>query len=208
MPTATFFRLPEEKRQRLIEASWSEVSQVRFSDVSINQIITAAHIPRGSFYQYFTDKEDLIRYLLEDMRQYFVTLLRNILVDAKGDLFALPPMAYDRFIGPRGRTDPMLVLFLKLMKLNQGMDLQNFMGGPGHFLPDELWEVIDASRLRRPDREYASQVFHLTCAILAFAIVETLHAPAQSDRVREDTRLRVDLLRYGGAAEDYKEETA
>ena len=93
MPTATFFRLPEEKRKRLIDACWAELAQVRFTDVSINRIITAAHIPRGSFYQYFTDKEDLIRYLLEDLRQYFTTLLRNILVEAKGDLFALPLMA-------------------------------------------------------------------------------------------------------------------
>ena len=45
MPTSTFFRLPEEKRARLIEGCWPEVSQLRFSDVSINRIIAAAHIP-------------------------------------------------------------------------------------------------------------------------------------------------------------------
>ena len=61
VPTATFFRLPEEKRGRLIDACWAELAQVRFTDVSINRIITAAHIPRGSFYQYFDDKDDLIR---------------------------------------------------------------------------------------------------------------------------------------------------
>lgn len=59
MPTSTFFRLPEEKRQRLIEAAWEEFTQNSFSDVSINQIIRAAGIPRGSFYQYFADKGDL-----------------------------------------------------------------------------------------------------------------------------------------------------
>ena len=83
MPSATFFRLPEEKRERLIEASWSELSQVRFNDVSINRIIAAARIPRGSFYQYFNDKEDLISYLLEDMREYFIALLRDVLIGAK-----------------------------------------------------------------------------------------------------------------------------
>lgn len=90
MPTATFFRLPEEKRERLINACWDELTRVRFTDVSINRIIAAARIPRGSFYQYFADKEDLIRYLLEDMRQYFIALLRNILEETGGDLFALP----------------------------------------------------------------------------------------------------------------------
>lgn len=215
MPTPTFYRLPEEKRQRLIDACWGELTRVRFTDVSINRIITAAHIPRGSFYQYFGDKEELIRYLLEDMRQYFIDLLRNILIDARGDLFALPLAAYDRFIGSRGYTDPMLALFIKLLTLNKGLDLQSFLdpprcaaGDPRHFLPDPLWEAVDASKLRENSREYADQVFHLDCAVLAFAILETLKDPSQWPRVREMTKSRTDLLRYGGAAEGYKEEIA
>lgn len=215
MPTATFYRLPEEKRKRLIDACWTELTQVRFTDVSINRIIAAAHIPRGSFYQYFADKEDLIRYLLEDMRTYFVELLRSILVQAGGDLFALPLMAYDRFISRQGLTDPMLAVFIRIITLNKGMDMQSFMGGPPNFLPDALWEAVDPSKLRRGDREYADQVFHLACAVLAFAVVETLECLEQPDRtpdpgrtaqVRETTKLRMDLLRNGGAAEGYKEE--
>ena len=153
MPTATFFRLPEEKRKRLIDACWGELTRVRFTDVSINQIITAARIPRGSFYQYFEDKEDLVWYLLEDLRTYFVDLLRNILVEAEGDLFVLPLLAYDRFISQRGHTDPMLTLFIQLLRLNQGIDLQSFMAGPSNFLPDELWEAVDPGKLSQSSRE-------------------------------------------------------
>lgn len=215
MPTATFFRLPEEKRKRLMDACWAEVIRVRFSEVSINRIILAARIPRGSFYQYFEDKEDLIRYLLENMRQYFITLLRDILAEAKGDLFALPRMAYDRFISQQGRTDPMLAVFIRVVTLNKGIDMQNFMGGPPRFLPDALWEAVDPSLLRQGTREYADQVFHLACAVLAFAVVETLEClerpeqirdPARTAQVRELIDLRMDLLRYGGASDHYKEE--
>lgn len=206
MPTATFFRLPEEKRKRLIDACWGELTRARFTEVSINRIIAAAHIPRGSFYQYFEDKEDLIRYLLEDLRGHFITLLRNILMESKGDLFALPLMAYDRFISRQGDTDPMLSQFIKIIRLNEGMDMQSLMGGPMQFLPDPLWEAVDPAKLREPDREYADQLFHMTCAVLAFAIVETLQHPACVPQVRERIKLRTDLLRYGGAAEGYKEE--
>lgn len=224
MPTATFFRLPEEKRERLIEACWAELTRVRFTEVSINRIITAAHIPRGSFYQYFEDKEDLIRYLLEDMRTYFVELLKSILIQAQGDLFALPLMAYDRFISRKGHTDPMLTLFIRLLVLNKGLDLQSFIspdrgfliGEPRHFLPDPLWEAVDPSKLRENSREYADQVFHLACAVLAFSVVETLQDPVKAVQppdpertawIREMTKVRMDLLRYGGAAEGYKEGT-
>ena len=205
MPTSTFFRLPEEKRARLIEACWSEVSQVRFSEVSINRIISAAHIPRGSFYQYFEDKEDLLRYLLEDMREYFISLLRNILVEAAGDVFAFPLLAYDRFIRAGGGTDPMLKLMIDILQRNKGIDVQSFMGGPGPctFLPDALWNVMDATKLRRGDREYADHVFHLACAVLAFAVAEALWNPDQLSGTRETLQIRMDLLRYGGAR--YKE---
>lgn len=224
MPTATFFRLPEEKRKRLIDACWGELTRVRFTDVSINRIITTAHIPRGSFYQYFSGKEDLIRYLLEDMREYFIALLQNILVETKGDLFALPLAAYDRFISRQGHTDPMLALFIRLLVLNKGLDLQSFIGPPQcliddshRFLPDPLWEAVDPAKLRCGNREYADEVFHMACAVLAFAVVETLQDPVKdvqapdpvrTARIRESTKVRMDLLRYGGAAEGYKEETA
>jgi len=208
MPTATFFRLPEEKRERLIQACWSEVSRVRFADISINRIIAAAHIPRGSFYQYFQDKEDLVRYLLGDMREYFTNQLRNILVEADGDLFALPLAAYDRFVNAQGRTDPMLALFIRVLQMNQGIDIQSFIGDGAHcgFLPDRLWEVVDASRLRRDDRAYAGHIFYLACAVLAFAIAEALWNPVKVTLMRETLQTRMDVLRYGGAADSYKEE--
>lgn len=201
MPTSTFFRLPEEKRARLVKACWDEVSQVRFSEVSINRIISAARIPRGSFYQYFEDKEDLIRYLLEDMRGYFISLLRNILVEAEGDVFSLPLLAYDQFMGAEGGTDPFLKLIIDILQRNKGMDVQSFIGGPGPcaFLPDALWEVMDAGKLRRGDREYADHVFHLVCAVLAFAVAEALWNPARLSEMRDTLQTRMDLLRYGGA---------
>ena len=215
MPTATFFRLPEEKRKRLLEASWAELSQVRVIDMSINHIIAVAHIPRGSFYQYFTDKDDLIRYLLEDIREYFIGQLRDILTDAEGDLFAFPLMAYDRFMGHQGGTDPILERFICFLHLNHGIDLHAFIGGPQHFLPDQLWELIDASKLRRNEREYADHVFHMACAALALAVMET-HcgqafpgAPWEAcpGTPREALQIRMDMLRYGGTADGYKEAT-
>ena len=84
MPTDTFFRLPEEKRQRLMDAAWEEFTTVRFSDASINKIIRAASIPRGSFYQYFSDKDDLFSFLVRPLQHYFFDLAREEVLDAKG----------------------------------------------------------------------------------------------------------------------------
>ena len=55
MPTDTFFRLPEEKRTRILEGAWSEFTAVPYAEASINRIVQTSRIPRGSFYQYFED---------------------------------------------------------------------------------------------------------------------------------------------------------
>ncbi|MGE5398155.1 MAG: TetR/AcrR family transcriptional regulator [Chitinophagales bacterium] len=67
MPKDTFYNLSEEKKKRIFDAAVQEFSTQRFSDASINQIIKNAGIPKGSFYQYFADKEDIYLYMVEEM---------------------------------------------------------------------------------------------------------------------------------------------
>jgi AcrR family transcriptional regulator len=89
MPTKTFFNLPEEKRNKLLEAIHEELSRVPFAEVSINQIIKSADISRGSFYQYFKDKQDMLEYLLTD---YQNIMRHHSLISLKqngGDLFRM-----------------------------------------------------------------------------------------------------------------------
>lgn len=67
MPKDTFYNLSEEKQKRILDGAVREFSERRFSDASINQIVKNADIPKGSFYQYFTDKEDLYLYVTEEI---------------------------------------------------------------------------------------------------------------------------------------------
>lgn len=87
MPKNTFFNLPEHKKQTLIQAVRQEFSRVPLYQASITNIIKAADISRGSFYQYFEDKEDAFFYLLNEHvkinKHNFITLLKK----NNGDLF-------------------------------------------------------------------------------------------------------------------------
>ena len=65
MPSATFYNLPAEKRERLLRAAREEFSRVPYESASVNRIIRSAGIPRGSFYMYFTDKEELFGHLMD-----------------------------------------------------------------------------------------------------------------------------------------------
>lgn len=87
MPSERFFHLPEDKKKRIIKASLKEFARVPFEEISINRIIRDADISRGSFYQYFEDKQDLELFLLEDFRDQLQSELEEYLVHEKGDLF-------------------------------------------------------------------------------------------------------------------------
>lgn len=64
MPTNTFFNLPEEKKQKILKAANKEFARVPAEQASIKNIVEDAEIARGSFYQYFEDKEDLFEYMM------------------------------------------------------------------------------------------------------------------------------------------------
>lgn len=65
MPKETFFNLPEEKRSLICEVAVNEFAEYSFENASINRIVAASGIAKGSFYQYFQDKSDLFLYLLQ-----------------------------------------------------------------------------------------------------------------------------------------------
>lgn len=98
MPKPTFFRLPEEKRMRLVKAAYAEFTRAPFTDASISHIIKDAGIPRGSFYQYFEDKSDIFFYLLDRMRDNAKGLTQRTLDEQKGDFFATVAILFDRAI--------------------------------------------------------------------------------------------------------------
>ena len=79
MPSKTFFHLPAEKRERLLLAAEEEFARVPYAEASINRMIRAAGIPRGSFYMYFRDKEELFHYLLKRYQDGLLQRLERVL---------------------------------------------------------------------------------------------------------------------------------
>ena len=69
MPKDTFYNLSDDKKRKIFDAAVQEFSTRRFSEASINQIVKIAGIPRGSFYQYFNDKEDIYLYMFSEIKK-------------------------------------------------------------------------------------------------------------------------------------------
>lgn len=98
MPKLTFYNLPDEKRQTLVQAIKSEFSRVPLFEASISNIVKAAGIPRGSFYQYFEDKDDAFFYLLNELAEQEKYNFLSILSLHDGDLFETAVDFYERLL--------------------------------------------------------------------------------------------------------------
>jgi AcrR family transcriptional regulator len=65
MPRDTFFNLEESKRNKIIRAAVTEFTNNELHKARVSNIIKEANIPRGSFYQYFVDIDDLFYYVID-----------------------------------------------------------------------------------------------------------------------------------------------
>lgn len=77
MPKQTFFNLPEEKRQAFITSAIDEFAENDFDSASISRLLAQLGIAKGSFYQYFEDKQDLYFYLIDFVMKERMNFIRN-----------------------------------------------------------------------------------------------------------------------------------
>ena len=87
MPTKTFFNLPDEKRESLIEIALKEFSSQDYNSASISRIVRQAGIAQGSLYQYFANKKELYLYLLDLLSETKLSFVRNNHPQAQMDFF-------------------------------------------------------------------------------------------------------------------------
>lgn len=79
MPTSTFFNLPREKREKVINAAIDEFASNTYHKASVTRIINKADIASGSFYQYFDDKKDLYKYIIELLGETKMTYMKPLM---------------------------------------------------------------------------------------------------------------------------------
>jgi AcrR family transcriptional regulator len=84
MPKETFFNLPEEKRERVMEAAIAEFATHPYHQARVTAIAEEAGIAKGSFYQYFEDKKDLFKYLMEQAVEKKISYINRDVVESKG----------------------------------------------------------------------------------------------------------------------------
>ena len=78
MPKQTFLNLPQEKREIIMNAAVDEFAEYGLENASTNRIVKNSGIAKGSFYQYFEDKQDVFMHMLEVIEQKELEYFRNV----------------------------------------------------------------------------------------------------------------------------------
>lgn len=197
MPSKTFMNLDKNKRKKLIDAAMKEFSSVSYPDVSINKIILNAGIPRGSFYMYFKDKEDLFAYLIELNNKMLNETIKNTLVANKGDLQQTFMKLYDEIINKiyiknyDGIFKNLFVFFHLKKEKNET---------PKHILFEYVKDSIDISTIKASNTDLEF-IFNMFMHNLFLSIVETIKNNNSRD-IKEQYLRKLDIICYGV----YKEE--
>ena len=150
MPTETFFRLPEAKRETLLCCARQEFARVPYPDASINRIIRAAGIPRGSFYMYFADKADLFLHLMDQFVDTFTQTVCRLLEEEDGALFPAFRRLFDHLQDRcvTGCREGRAAEVITILRRNVGMPHTMAMGQSyGRRFLSQLLPRLDRARL-------------------------------------------------------------
>ena len=207
MCSETFLRLPEEKKNRFLDAAWEEFTRVPFPDASINKIVLRARVPRGSFYQYFESKDDLFSYLQQTVLEYLIGEYCKFMREANGNLFKTQLICFDRVATLGRAADPLFDRCLQVLRLNPGLLPQVAMEGKLMCrMLEHVRELIDASALRSQDHTFVAHTFGLTLVSLAIAVAACLEEPNDTESIRQGLLTQLDIIKQGSlAAEPVKE---
>jgi AcrR family transcriptional regulator len=200
MPKPTFYNLNEQKREILIEAAKKEFSRVSLYDASISNILKSAGIPRGSFYQYFEDKEDAFFYLLNEHTQERHEKFLTNLMTFNGDIFEAVTDIFHHTLQrshSQGQNN-----FIKNVLLNMNYKIEKAFT---KFLSkeelnkryDEVFDLVDWKSLNISDEHQLYHVLQILSAVTFHNLVHSISNELSIGEAVSKYKIEIDLLKTG-----------
>lgn len=203
VPTERFYNLPEEKRRRITEAIYSELCRVPFDEISINKIIKTADIPRGSFYQYFDDKSELVSYIMEEFQNILFNTVKNTLIEAKGDVFDTFEQVLVQII-EFGKNEYSCILLKNVFHGLKVTDVKkmNIFKDKSNDLINELFDYMDVKKFKSQKHEDIEDAAAILAFIMWSAVTEAFIDISHKDEIIERAKNKANLIKVGIYKED------
>ena len=196
----TFYNLPYEKRKRITDAVIKEFMERPNEKVSINRIIKTAEISRGSFYQYFDDKVDLIEIITKTMFDESSNKAKEILKLSCGDLFVMYIKMFDYFDDYSSQKQTMKIMrnIVDSFKANDDLVSEYLKNRFNIALSNnEIYLMVDRQNLKFQDNESVKCLIEILTQVLKNAIFDVFVAGCDREEVRERLIKKIDIIKQG-----------
>lgn len=196
----TFYNLPYEKRKRITDAVIKEFMERPNEKVSINRIIKAAEISRGSFYQYFDDKVDLIEIITKTMFDESSNKAKEILKLSCGDLFVMYIKMFDYFGDYSSQKQTMKIMrnIVDSFKANDDLVSEYLKNRFNIALSNsEIYLMVDRQNLKFQDNESVKCLIEILTQVLKNTIFDVFVAGSDREEVRERLIKKIDIIKQG-----------
>ena len=196
----TFYNLPYEKRKRITDAVIKEFMERPNEKVSINRIIKTAEISRGSFYQYFDDKVDLIEIITKTMFDKSSNKAKEILKLSCGDLFVMYIKMFDYFDDYSSQKQTMKIMrnIVDSFKANDDLVSEYLKNRFNIALSNnEIYLMVDRQNLKFQDNESVKCLIEILTQVLKNAIFDVFVAGSDREEVRERLIKKIDIIKQG-----------
>ncbi len=196
----TFYNLPYEKRKRITDAVIKEFMERPNEKVSINRIIKTAEISRGSFYQYFDDKVDLIEIITKTMFEESSNKAKEILKLSCGDLFVMYIKMFDYFDDYSSQKQTMKIMrnIVDSFKANDDLVSEYLKNRFNMALTNnEIYTMVDRQNLKFQDNESVKCLIEILTQVLKNAIFDVFVAGSDREEVRERLIKKIDIIKQG-----------
>ena len=197
MPSSRFLKLPEEKRSKILEAVLSELALFPVDELSINRIIHDADISRGSFYQYFEDKDDLLEYVFSDFRQAVTHEIKESIERNRGDMFEVGMDILEKIVamGSREENRRIFVNVFSYVRVAQS-SLERVIADE-ELLLDVFIKYIDRSRLKYASDEEVRELMKLGLALFKDSVCRCFADIDNASEIMDNFRKRIEIIKYG-----------
>lgn len=98
MATEAFKNLKDKKKRNIFAAISSCLKKMSYDELSVNNIVLEADISRGSFYNYFSDKNDAVKCLIESRVKNYFDMYIEAVKESDNRLFEGTRKLYGRII--------------------------------------------------------------------------------------------------------------
>lgn len=197
MPKETFLKLSEEKKQKVLNAAKREFARVPIEQVSIKNIVEDAEIARGSFYQYFESKEDLLAYILKENADEIDTKIKNKIYETKGNIFDVYIELYDLMV--KKFVENTEQEFFKQIFINLRLSDESLFTLIKSVKPQNIikyFEMFDKTSLKINEKNDFILICDMLNVITRRAIVKNFKGNSQEE-CRQNFLKQIDYLKYG-----------